>query len=90
LSLRSDGWSDAQKRLIINFMAVTESGLMFLSSLNTKGFTKSWFYIVDKLMEKVRDIRHQNVVQIITDNAQTCKVAGTIVEGCYPHVVWTP
>ena len=56
VSLCSNGWSDAQKRPIIHFMVVTESGPMFLSSVNAEGFTKSWFYIADKLMEKIREI----------------------------------
>ena len=90
MSLYSDGWSDSQRRLIINFITVTESGPMFLSSVNAKGFTKSRFYIVDRLMEKFREIGHQNVVQIINDNTQACKVAGAIVKEHSSHIFWTP
>ncbi|KAG8365826.1 hypothetical protein BUALT_Bualt17G0012300 [Buddleja alternifolia] len=31
-----------------------------------------------------------NVVQVITDNAPVCKVAGLLVEQAYPHIFWTP
>jgi hypothetical protein len=30
------------------------------------------------------------VVQVITDNAPVCKVAGLIVESRYDHIFWTP
>ena len=58
VSFYSDEWLDAQRKLIINFITVTESELMSLSSKNAEGFTKSKFYIADKLMEKVREIVH--------------------------------
>ena len=70
-------------------MAVTESGPMFLSSVNAERFTKTRFYIADRLMEKVSEIEHQNVVQIIIDNVQACKAACGIVEG-HSHIFWTP
>jgi len=37
VSICSDGWADAQKRPLINFIAVTESGPMFLNSVNVEG-----------------------------------------------------
>ena len=30
------------------------------------------------------------MVQVITDNAPVCKVAGLIVESRYHHIFWTP
>ena len=41
-------------------------------------------------MEKVREIGHPNMAQIIIDNAQACKAASVIVEGDYPRTFWTP
>ena len=70
-------------------MTVTKSGPIFLSSVNAEGYTKSQFYIADRLMEKVREFGHQNVVQIITDNDQACKAPGAIMEEHYPHIFWT-
>jgi len=63
---------------------------MFLSSVNAEGFTKSKFYIADRLMEKVKEIAYQNIIQIITDNAQACKAGDAIMEGHYPRMVWSP
>ena len=86
MSLCSDGRSDVQRRLIIKFIAVTKCGPMFLSSVNVEGFTKSKFYIADRLIEKIKKVGHQNEVQIITNNTQGCKEAGAIVQGHYSHM----
>ena len=56
VTLCRDGWSDAQKRLIINFMAFKESGPMFLSFVNAEDSQKKRFYNADKLTKKVREI----------------------------------
>ncbi|CAM8883081.1 unnamed protein product [Rhodiola kirilowii] len=40
--------------------------------------------------EVIDEVGHQNVVQVITDNASNCKGAGEIIEGIYPHIYWTP
>lgn len=41
VTICTDGWSDPQRRPILNFMAVTEGGPMFLKSIATEGETKS-------------------------------------------------
>lgn len=41
-------------------------------------------------MRTIEDVGVENDVQIITDNAPVCKVVGSIVEGTYPHIFWTP
>ncbi|XP_073046049.1 uncharacterized protein [Primulina eburnea] len=71
VSICSDGWSDVQRRPLINIMAVCESGPMFLKAINC-------------------EVGHQNVVQVVTDNASICKAAGLLVEAKYPHIFWTP
>ena len=47
VSVCSDGWSDAQRRPLINIMAVSESGTMFLKAINYEGETKDMHFIVD-------------------------------------------
>ena len=41
-------------------------------------------------MRTIEDVGAKNIVQIIIDNAPVCKAAGSIVEGTYPHIFWTP
>jgi hypothetical protein len=37
VSIATDGWSDPQRRPILNFIAMTEGGPMFLKAINTEG-----------------------------------------------------
>jgi hypothetical protein len=45
----SDGWSDPQRRPIINFVAVCDNSPMFLRADNCEGEVKSMEYIAQKL-----------------------------------------
>ena len=65
---------------LINFMGVTESGPMFLNSINAEGEVKNRRYIAEKLEDYIKKVGPQNAIQIIIDNASACKVAGAIVE----------
>jgi len=68
-SIISDGWSDSQRRPLINFMVVRESGPIFLKVVNAEGFQKNKNYI-SGLMEKViQEVGPKNSVQVITYNA---------------------
>ncbi|KAL6519715.1 hypothetical protein OROMI_032609 [Orobanche minor] len=90
VTIVSDGWSDSQRRPLINFMVVTETGPMFLKAVNCEGQIKNKFFIADLIKGVVMEVGPQNVVQVIIDNAPVCKAAGMIVETQYPHIFWTP
>lgn len=90
VTIVSDGWSDSQRRPLINFMAVTENGPMFLKAVNCEGELKYKFHIANLIKEVILEVGPQNVVQVITDNAPVSKAAGMIVETQYPHIFWTP
>ena len=75
VSICSDGWPDAQRRPLINIMAVSESGPMFLKAINCEGETKDKHFIANLLINTIQEIGPQKVVQIITDNAAACKAA---------------
>ena len=85
MSICSDGWSDAQRRRLISIMAVSKSGSMFLKAINCEGETKDNHFIADLLINTIQEIGPQKVVQVITDNATTCKAAGHIVEAKLRH-----
>ncbi|WCJ28816.1 hypothetical protein M5689_010488 [Euphorbia peplus] len=40
------------------------------------------------MKEQVRAVGAQNVVQLITDNAPSCRVVGLLVENEFPHIFW--
>ena len=90
VTICSDGWTDAQRRPLINFIAVSETSPIFLRALNAQGEEKTKEYIADKLVAVVEEVGAKNVVQIITDNAANCKGAGLIVQQKYDNIFWTP
>ncbi|KAL6578675.1 hypothetical protein OROMI_008891 [Orobanche minor] len=90
VSLDSDGWTDSQRRPIINFMAACESGPMFLKAINCEGEYKDKISIAKLLKECIDSVGHQSVVQVITDNAPVCRGAGLLIENQFPHIFWTP
>jgi len=90
VTIAADGWSDSQRRPLINFLAVTKSGPIFLKCENTEGKVKTKEYIVGLLVEVIEKVGPKNVVQVITDNAANCKAAGLIVEAMYKNIFWTP
>ncbi|GJX03798.1 hAT dimerization domain, ribonuclease H-like domain protein [Tanacetum coccineum] len=80
VTIVSDGWSDPTRKPLINFMATSGNGSLFLKALNCFGEVKDRFFIADLMKEVIKEIGHQNVVQIITDNAANCKAAGQLIE----------
>ncbi|KAK4383043.1 hypothetical protein Sango_2815000 [Sesamum angolense] len=90
VTLVCDGWTDPQRKPLINFMAVNEGGTMFVRAVNCEGEYKDKWFISTLIKEVMVEVGVANVVQIITDNAPVCKAAGLLVEQTYPHVFWTP
>ncbi|KAK9028248.1 hypothetical protein V6N11_068056 [Hibiscus sabdariffa] len=67
--------SDPTRKSLINFMATSGNGHMFLKAVNCFGEIKDKFFIANLMKEVIDEVGHQNVVQIITDNASNCKGA---------------
>jgi hypothetical protein len=63
---------------------------MFLKAIDCNGVEKDAAFISTILIDAIESVGPDNVVQVITDNAQVCKVVGLIVEGWYDHIFWTP
>ena len=77
----SDGWSDPQTRPLINIMAVSDGGPVFIKAINGPGEFKDKHYIAVVLKDAIKEIGHEKVVQVITDNANVMKSAGALIEG---------
>ncbi|XP_072955788.1 uncharacterized protein [Typha angustifolia] len=90
VSIVCDGWTDAQRRPLINFLAVTESGPMFLRAVNCEGEYKDKFFISNLIIKIIEEVGPHNVVQVVTDNAPVCKAAGMLLEARFSHIFWTP
>ncbi|XP_056692174.1 uncharacterized protein [Spinacia oleracea] len=90
VTIVSGGWSDPQRMPLINFMATSGSGPIFIKAVNCFGEYKDNYFIADLLRKVIDEVGPMNVVQVITDNAANCKVAGEIIESSYPWIYWTP
>ncbi|XP_021754738.1 uncharacterized protein LOC110720041 [Chenopodium quinoa] len=71
-------------------MATSGNGPMFLKAVNCFGQVKDKFFIASLMKEVILEVGHENVVQIITDNAANCKGAGELIESEFPHIYWAP
>ncbi|XP_021744847.1 uncharacterized protein LOC110710813 [Chenopodium quinoa] len=90
VTIVSDGWSDPQRRPLINFMATSGCGPILIKSVNCFGEVKDKHFIADLKKQVIDEVGAMNVVQIITDNAPNCKGAGEIIESRFPWIYWTP
>ncbi|XP_057550448.1 uncharacterized protein LOC130828480 [Amaranthus tricolor] len=91
VSILSDGWSDPQRRPLINLMVACEVGPLFLKVVDCSEEVKDKDFIASLLNDAIEEVGYDKfVVQILTDNASNCKAAGELIEGRYPHIFWTP
>ena len=90
VSIVSNGWLDPQMRPLINIMAVSDEGPMFIKAIDGSGEFKNKHYIARVLKEAIKEIGHEKVVQVITVNASVMKFAKALFESEYPKIFWTP
>ena len=90
MSVVSDGWINPQRRPLINFMATSEGASVFLKAIDGTKEYKDKYYISELLMNVIKEIKPEKVVQVITDNAYVMKVVGSFIEAEYPRIFWTP
>ena len=71
-------------------MAASDGGLVFIMAIDGSGEFKDNYFIAVVLKDATKEIGHEKVVQVITDNANVMKSAGALIEGEYPKIFWTP
>jgi Protein of unknown function (DUF 659) len=64
-SVVSDGWTDANRRPLINILLVSPAGEMFQEAIDTSGNTKSMQYIADQVGKHI----NSNVDFVVMDGA---------------------
>lgn len=85
------GWmNEQQKRPLINVMAASAGGSMFLKSFDTSGIIKDADYVSSLFQDVIDNEGAHNVVQIITDNVGNFKAADLSIKAKYPHIFWMP
>ena len=71
-------------------MATSKGAPIFLKAIDGKKEYKDKFYTSEFLMNVIKEIEPEKVVQVITDNAYVMKAARSLIEAEYPHIFWTP
>ncbi|KAF8390828.1 hypothetical protein HHK36_023127 [Tetracentron sinense] len=71
-------------------MAVSENNPVFLKAVDATDEVKSAEYVGKLFLEVISEVGHENVVQLITDNAAVCKATGLRVKAKHPSIFWTP
>ena len=71
-------------------MVSSPNGPALLKAVDALGKYKDAQYMAELFIKVIEDVGVESCVQIITDNAPVCKVAGMIVEAKYPQIFWTP
>ena len=92
VSIVSDGWTDAARHPLINFMVSSQNGPLFLKAVDALGKYKDAQFMVDLFIKTIEEVGVDSCVQIITDNSPVCKAVDMIVEAKYPYIFsfWTP
>ncbi|KAG6484248.1 hypothetical protein ZIOFF_061043 [Zingiber officinale] len=79
-----------EKAHIGKLLEPTKAAWKQKGAINCEGEYKDKTFISKLLINTINEVGHQNVVQVVTDNAPVCKVVGLLVEAKYPHIFWTP
>ncbi|GJT12491.1 3-hydroxyisobutyryl-CoA hydrolase 1-like protein [Tanacetum coccineum] len=90
-SLMSDGWRDSvAHKDIINFLVNSPRGSVFVRSTDASNVVKNSDNIYMMLDQMMEEIREQNVVQVVINNAPNYKAAGKLLMAKRKHLYWTP
>ena len=90
VSIVTDGWTNVKNRPLINVIATNNRGAMFMYVEDFSGIEKTGAAIAEFLLKAVEEIGASNVLQIVTDSAANCKLAGKEIEKVHKHIFWTP
>ena len=90
VSIVSDGWTNSRHRPLINIIATSPKGAMFIKAEDYSRELKDAQLIANVLATTIDQIGPNKVVQVITYNAPVCKAVGLIIESRYEHIFWTP
>ena len=90
VSIVFDGLSDPQRRSLIKIMATLNGGSVFIKAIDGSSEFKNKHFIAGVLKDAIKEIGHEKVVQVITNNANVMKAAEALIEGEFPKIFWTP
>ncbi|XP_028081189.1 uncharacterized protein LOC114282636 [Camellia sinensis] len=71
-------------------MVASDGGAMVIRAVNCEGEPKDKYHIAKLISEVIDEVGPHNVIQIIIGNAPVCSATGSIIQGNYPKIFWTP
>uniref|UniRef100_A0A6N2MFW6 DUF659 domain-containing protein n=1 Tax=Salix viminalis TaxID=40686 RepID=A0A6N2MFW6_SALVM len=74
-SIMADGWSNRRNAPIVNFLAYSPRGTVFLKSVDTSGLLKDKETLLEMFDEVVKEVGQENIVQFVSDNEASFKAA---------------
>ena len=74
-----DGWSSKTRKPIINFMVYCDRSIIYISLVDTTNIPKTTDYIFSLMDNIVEEVGGENIVQVITNNEESFKVAGMLL-----------
>lgn len=89
-TLMSDGWSDPHRKPILNTIAHTTAGNIFLEAKDTTGQKKSAQFIADFVLSAAAKIGPQHLTAVIMDGAQANQTAFKLIRRQLPQVSCFP
>ena len=89
-SIMVDGWSNRRNAPIVNFLAYSPRGTVFLKSIDTSGLRKDKETLLEMFDEVVKEVGQENIVQFVSDNEASFKAAGKALQQRYDTFFWSP
>lgn len=81
-----DGWTDIRNCPLINIIITCTEGPFFLRAIDCSGHQKDVDFQFNILRDAIEEVGPQNVVQVVTDAAPVCRVAGRLIKTAYRHI----
>uniref|UniRef100_A0A6N2MFR9 DUF659 domain-containing protein n=1 Tax=Salix viminalis TaxID=40686 RepID=A0A6N2MFR9_SALVM len=79
-SIMADGWTNRKNAPIVNFLAYSPRGTVFLKSVDTSGLRKDKETLLEMFDEVVKEVGQENIVQFVSDNEASFKAAGKALQ----------
>uniref|UniRef100_A0A6N2MN08 DUF659 domain-containing protein n=1 Tax=Salix viminalis TaxID=40686 RepID=A0A6N2MN08_SALVM len=76
----ADGWTNVRNAPIVNFLAYSPRGTVFLKSVDTSGLRKDKETLLEMFDEVVKEVGQENIVQFVSDNEASFKAAGKALQ----------
>ncbi|KAJ7001860.1 hypothetical protein NC653_012061 [Populus alba x Populus x berolinensis] len=85
-----NGWSNRRNVPIVNFLAYSPRGTIFLKSVDTSGLRKDKETLLKMFDEVVKEVGQKNIVQFVSDNEFAFKAVGKALQQRYDTFFWSP